>query len=962
VINFFEQSRGIYISKMAEQHAWFLQSNFPVLFPSHTALTLPTTEFESFLQTDISRGNDDVVPTLSDEDDKDTFTIVSTPPSTTADIREGIQQMTHNDPRQEARQKIREDIKQNIRAEIRKKIRGEIRKQIREKVREDLKEKVRSKIQERIRREIWEKIQREVPEDMQDEIQVAFEEDFDENTEQGINEEVANEEFQQGFGKMDVDPPESETSIKPQTYASVAKLNSPQSSAFMKALTRPPKTQAPPNMENKMFTDNQDIAYRSTQEPLVDLFTELEDLVSGPQLRQLLETAWNSNPLATLKIIFNARSIHLGKSSRSSFYRCAGWLAQNHPLTLVSNLQWLSRPVIQKVAVRKESGEEEMVLVEKEAIDDNDPRRYDVHNGVAHGYWKDLLNILALHVQGKLDVLQDPAIGLYVPKIERKLAWQQPAKGKGGVDEFTATLTRTKTKHERHEQAIAAFTSDRVYRGLHITIARLFAEQLRKDLEALRGDKKALRTISLCAKWAPSTKLFHDKHTFIVSSIAEILHPESEFSDELSDAEADGKDSRRELYLRHAREAYRKNVAALRKHLEVVERELTANTLTNIKYERVPSLAMKAYTEIFATKDTERFDAYLEKVAGGSAKISGAVLLPSTLIKAVRDTQIMGRSRGSAGIRGRGSRGRGGRGRVVRAAPQGVSSAHMNEMKAKVIDGQWRTLLKRIKDSGTLSSSIAVCDVSGSMMGPVMGDGTTPMDSSIGLSLLLAEVTAPPFGGAFITFSESPTVEEVDLTMTLHQKYRALQSSRWGMNTDFAAVFEKLILPLAIENKLRQDEMVKRVFVFSDMQFDQAELMRGNRWSTSYERIEKKFAAAGYEMPEMVFWNLAGGRHGYSSWGEPTVPKPVTAEQPGTAIVSGYSQAMLKVFLDGGGFEELDEEEETVEVKEVENNGEDGEEEDLVDVQIRKKVKMDPMSTVKKAIGHKAYDMLRVVD
>ena len=30
------------------------------------------------------------------------------------------------------------------------------------------------------------------------------------------------------------------------------------------------------------------------------------------------------------------------------------------------------------------------------------------------------------------------------------------------------------------------------------------------------------------------------------------------------------------------------------------------------------------------------------------------------------------------------------------------------------------------------------------------------MDSSLGLSVLLAEVTKPPFGGQFITFSSRP--------------------------------------------------------------------------------------------------------------------------------------------------------------------------------------------------------------
>jgi len=163
----------------------------------------------------------------------------------------------------------------------------------------------------------------------------------------------------------------------------------------------------PATVDNKMLTENADVAHRSTTNPLVDLFFELEDVVSGPRLRELLDGAWNEDPTATLKLIFNARSIHLGKASRHTFYRCAGWLVQNHPQTLIANLAWLSRPVIQKTA-KKDGEEDDMVIVEEEP-DDNDPARFDVQHGVSHGYWKDLLSILALHANGKLDVLAKPS-------------------------------------------------------------------------------------------------------------------------------------------------------------------------------------------------------------------------------------------------------------------------------------------------------------------------------------------------------------------------------------------------------------------------------------------------------------------------------------------------------------------------------------------------------------------------
>lgn len=718
--------------------------------------------------------------------------------------------------------------------------------------------------------------------------------------------------------------------------------------------------------DNFMRTQNLDLAYRSTKEPLVDLFSELEDAIIGTRLHELLASCWNHDALATLKIIFNSRSIHLGKASRYTFYRCAGWLATNHPYTLIHNLPWLTRPVIPKKVEKLEKKDELDdwdVVVDSDESDEHNPACFDVKNGVAHGYWKDLLNLLVLHAENKLDGITDPRDVLNVKQEKGSTRWPK--------SQEEAKSSRHETRTARHQAVIERLTDDPIYRALHISVARLFAEQLRTDLDILnRSDTAAKRRISLCAKWAPSADRFHDKHTFIVSSIAEIMHPLSSFPG-FKDYDPSSVDQRT-FYLRHAREAYRKDIAALRKHLGVVERDITASTFGNIKYDRIPSLAMHNYAELFAKKDTDRFGAYIEQVASGQARISGATLLPSAIIKLVRegvDEDTNDEPFGKA----RKSNARGAKNFVM---------AKIEDMTRTTLDLQWKSLVQRIKDSGTLENCIAIADVSGSMMSPRFSDGTCPMDSSIALSLLIAEVTKPPFGGAFITFSTNPTVQRVDLSSSLQDKYLQLCQADWAMSTDFVAVFEKLILPMAIENKLKREDMVKRVFVFSDMHFDSASSGRGStdRWSTSYERIERHFQEAGYEMPELVFWNLAGGQQpampqyfvahpppGFPIQSPSDVlnifgaqrppqfiaPKPVDASTKGTALVSGYSQAMLKIFLEGSSFDEDAPEDDL-----VEKTGDFGE----VVIDRAKRRKLEQMDIVKKAIGHKAYSMLRVVD
>ncbi|KAF2440506.1 hypothetical protein P171DRAFT_435304 [Karstenula rhodostoma CBS 690.94] len=80
--------------------------------------------------------------------------------------------------------------------------------------------------------------------------------------------------------------------------------------------------------------------------------------------------------------------------------------------------------------------------------------------------------------------------------------------------------------------------------------------------------------------------------------------------------------------------------------------------------------------------------------------------------------------------------------------------------------------------------------------------------------------------------------------------------ARRGMSTNSTAVFKDVIWPMAAANNPTQEDMVKQVSVLSNMQFDAAQHC-SEHWTSSYCRIQRKYAKAGYQMPKLVFWNLA---------------------------------------------------------------------------------------------------------
>jgi len=211
------------------------------------------------------------------------------------------------------------------------------------------------------------------------------------------------------------------------------------------------------------------------------------------------------------------------------------------------------------------------------------------------------------------------------------------------------------------------------------------------------------------------------------------------------------------------------------------------------------------------------------------------------------------------------------------------------------------------------------------------------MEVAIALGILVSELTAPAFANRMLTFESQPNWVKLEDGASIKEKVRATQSAPWGGSTNFEKALEK-ILDVCVCAKLHPSQ-IPDMIVFSDMQFDAA-MGYGNRcWETQYERIVRRFAESGVQVcgkpwpaPRITFWNLRGNTHGF----------PVSADQPGVKMLSGFSPALLKLVLEGG------EEDEEVEV--------------MVDGKKQtKKVKATPLDTLRKCLDDGQYDPVREV-
>jgi hypothetical protein len=110
-----------------------------------------------------------------------------------------------------------------------------------------------------------------------------------------------------------------------------------------------------------------------------------------------------------------------------------------------------------------------------------------------------------------------------------------------------------------------------------------------------------------------------------------------------------------------------------------------------------------------------------------------------------------------------------------------------------------------------------------------------------------------------------------------------MTKSNWGMNTNLVAAMEK-ILKTAKDGNVPQEEMPEMLLILSDMQFDQCARFD----DSAMQMIARKFEAAGYTLPKIVFWNLNSHDN-----------VPVKYDTRGVALVSGFSPAIMKAVLSG---------------------------------------------------------------
>ena len=308
---------------------------------------------------------------------------------------------------------------------------------------------------------------------------------------------------------------------------------------------------------------------------------------------------------------------------------------------------------------------------------------------------------------------------------------------------------------------------------------------------------------------------------------------------------------------------YRKTLSILRERINVLERLMSANRWDEIEFDKIPSKAGLVYRNAFARRDilAKKYEAFAKSK---DTRVNADALYPHD---------------------------------IAHRAFAMRYNTNLEDPTRLMLQKYWDNLKEFY--NGREENGIAVVDVSGSMIG-------TPMEAAVSMGAYIADKAHGPFANHFITFSAHPELvrfEGVDIVDKLN---RCVQAD-WGMNTNVQAVFD-MLLNTAMKQGVKAEDMPTRIYIFSDMEFDEcvsfdrtSKRSRSfwSRWddcrtvnsvdevNSDLENIKLEWARHGYQMPQVIFWNLNARNNRIPAIGD------------GFSYVSGFSPSMIDCILSG---------------------------------------------------------------
>lgn len=327
--------------------------------------------------------------------------------------------------------------------------------------------------------------------------------------------------------------------------------------------------------------------------------------------------------------------------------------------------------------------------------------------------------------------------------------------------------------------------------------------------------------ISLLTKWLPSINTSSAETRKLAYKISKFLH--------MNEKE------------------YRKLLAAGRKYIKIVERQMSENQWHDINYEAVPSKANLLYGNAFARHDADRRAEYLAALENGHAKINSGTLFPHEIVSKIR---------------------------------------HDDNVDCNLMNELWKALPNKCTKN---TRTLVVADGSQSMETRIASSKAQALDVAIAMAIYFSERLTGEFANRFVTFSSSPKFVSLGGCPSLQAKISYMRRFCEVSDTNIEAVFD-MILSTAVGTNMKQEDLPDNILIISDMEFNRCAITNNGISSVEkalFDYFASRFRTYGYKLPRLIFWNVCSR----------TGTIPVKENDMGVTLISGFSINTLNLVM-----------------------------------------------------------------
>ena len=291
---------------------------------------------------------------------------------------------------------------------------------------------------------------------------------------------------------------------------------------------------------------------------------------------------------------------------------------------------------------------------------------------------------------------------------------------------------------------------------------------------------------------------------------------------------------------------YRILLSTLRERINVLERLMSANEWDKIEFDKIPSKAGLIYKNAFKRRDLIA-KKYANFIKNDDTKVNAKTLYPYEIVRKARVAK--------------------------------------DEVDRMAIEKYWNNQPDWF--DGAAANMICVVDTSGSMKWTAQSS-VFPIEVASSLGIYTAERLRGPFHNCYISFSSRPQLIEVR-GVDFCDKVNRIYDQYIVDDTNLTAVFN-LLKNIALAKDVKKEDVPSTIVVISDMEINSAVsdyAWNKDRMEITMEGVRREWAAAGLNMPKLVYWNVNARNNTILDLG------------PNVSYVSGCSPVIFEQIMKG---------------------------------------------------------------